>query len=108
MSLLELSVEIFSCHPCLVAGCWLCRGTSRCQSMLEKKKAFWRTCLFCLAEDLISRLRFLFWGKSNGTGRDDVSVDPESMVVGTRCNFVCMPAMAREMLFCRCMTVVLS
>lgn len=48
-----------------------------------------------MAEDLISRLRFLFWGNSNGTGRDHVSVDPESMVVGTRCNFVCMTAMAR-------------
>ena len=34
---------------------------------------------------------------------DDVPESPESMVVGTRCNFACLSSMVREMLFCRCM-----
>ena len=55
-----------SIQVCLVAGGRMCHGKGACENMQGKTLALWRICLFGLAEDLVSRLRFLFWGKSNG------------------------------------------
>ena len=71
--------------------------------------------LFGLAEDFVSRLKFLFWGSLMVYCPDYVSEGPESMVpkttlasmvVGTRCNFACLPFMVRGMLFCRCIAKI--
>lgn len=109
MSLWELSVKLFWCHPCLVAPLvimgrmdpWMPKHVER------RTLSLWRISLCVLAED--------FFFQAGPFLGESVLVLVEMcvcrswilMIVGTCCNFICA-CLAREMVFCRCIGVLPS